>query len=46
MAAAEELVAHLVATEADPAGDGSALLVRAYAGVQALMTRIEMDTSR
>ena len=44
--AADLLLEHLAATEADPLGDESALMALARAGAQALMTRIEMDESR
>jgi NAD(P)-dependent dehydrogenase (short-subunit alcohol dehydrogenase family) len=41
MAAGEELVRHLVATEADPLGEDNALMVLARAGALALVNRVE-----
>ena len=41
MAAADELVRHMAATEADPLGQGSPLMVLARAGALALVNRVE-----
>jgi hypothetical protein len=41
MAAGEELVRHLVATEADPLAEDSPLMVLARAGALALVNRVE-----
>lgn len=41
MAAADELVRHMAATEADPFGGGSPLMVLARAGALALVNRAE-----
>jgi hypothetical protein len=41
MAAADELVRHMPATEADPLGEGSPLMVLARAGALALVNRVE-----
>ena len=43
VAAAYELLARLVAAEADPLGDSSSVMALARAGALALMTRLEMD---
>jgi hypothetical protein len=45
MAAADELVAHLVASESNPPGEDSPVMVLARAGALALMSRIELDGS-
>jgi len=45
MAAACELLEHLVAAEADPLTEDSPVLVLARAGALALMSRIELDGS-
>jgi hypothetical protein len=42
MAAADELVRHLAATEADPLAEDSPLLVLARAGALALVNRVEL----
>jgi hypothetical protein len=41
VAAAQELVTHLLATEEDPPGEDSSVMVLARAGALALMSRIE-----
>jgi hypothetical protein len=41
LAAADELVRHMAAAEADPPGEGSSLMVLARAGALALVTRVE-----
>jgi len=43
MAAACELIEHVVATEADPLAEDSPLMVLARAGALALMSRIELN---
>ena len=43
MAAADKLVQHLIATEADPLGEDSALMVLGRAGALALVNRAELD---
>jgi hypothetical protein len=45
MAAADELVTHLVASESNPPGEDSPVMVLARAGALALMSRIELDGS-
>jgi hypothetical protein len=44
MAAAHELIEHLVAAEADPLCEDSPVLVLARAGALALMSRIELES--
>ena len=41
MAAADELVRHLTATETDPLGEHSPLMVLARAGALALVSRVD-----
>jgi hypothetical protein len=43
MAAGDELVRHLAATEADPLGEDSPLMILARAGALALVSRLELD---
>jgi hypothetical protein len=43
MAAACELVEHLVAAEADPLTENSPVMVLARVGALALMTKLELD---
>lgn len=45
MAAARELVEHLVATEADPLSEDSPVMVLARAGALALMSGLELEMS-
>jgi hypothetical protein len=42
-AAADELLTHLVATEANVLGEESVLMTLARIGAQAIMTRVELE---